>query len=603
MKTLRQFFMASMLLGLSMFSHADVNYKIKITNATQHLAEVQVEFPKVREQVLDVQLPVWRAGRYDVLNFGKNIRQFSATSGAGTHLKFTKTDKGTWQVRTIPGESVLVKYEMYANALGDRTHHIDDTHAYLNASGVMMYAAPFRQHKVSVQLDVPPTWKSRSGMEKSQCDHCFVAPNYDTLIDSPIETGEHEFYSFEYDARSFELVIWGRGNHDGKKIAADLKKIVAETKKTMGDWPFKKRYLFIIHATDGLSGATEHINSTVITRKRWNFIDRRDYLGLLSTSAHEFVHTWNVKAYRAKEMSPYHFQSENYNHLLWISEGHTSYFNDLILLRAGLMMREEFFDNRAKDLLAYQHQPGRFYQSAAESSFDAWIDQNGSERAKNASVNIYTKGRLLALMMDIALRDQTKGEKGLEHLHQYLYAHHRVEQGGFSAEDVRRGLKVVSGHDWNTWWTDYVDGMHELPLTAMYQSIGMYIVIEPGKDALQKEEYFTGLKFRETSDDVLITEVERDSPAWHAGLVAGDTIAAVNGLRVFARDVNEKLWLFQKLPLKLHVFRREELREMALTPLRQAKGKAKLNTVANLSSDQKMLNEQWLGIAWSSTNK
>lgn len=576
---------------------ADVHYNIKISNAAQHLAEVSVEFPAAKNSTLDVQLPIWRTGRYEVLNLGKNIRQFKAVNGKGQSLSFAKTDKGTWQVKTKPGDTVKVSYEVYANALGERTQHIDDTHAYLDASGVLMYAAPYRSQAVTVKLETPSNWVSRSGMDKGACDHCFVAPNYDVLIDSPIETGEHEFHSFDVDGRSIELAIWGRGNYDGKKMAEDLKKVVIETKKTLGEFPFKKRYLFIVHATDGAGGATEHLNSTVIQKPRWSYAPRKEYLGFIKTATHEFVHTWNVKAYRPKEMVPYDYQKENYTRLLWIAEGNTSYLEELVTLRAGLQTRDEFLDDLAKALLAYEHQPGRFQQSAAESSFDSWIDAGG-ERARNASVNIYSKGQLLGNAIDIEVRRQTKGAKGLEHVHQYLYAHHTVDKGGYGEADVRTALKAVTGSDWNAWWATYVDGIGEIPFPELLKAAGLKYVIEAGKDDEQKEEWFTGLRTRESGDFPLVSEVERDSPAWNAGIVAGDLLIAANGLRLTNKDLADRLWLNQQTPIKISLFRRDEMKEIALTPSKQVKGKAKLKALDEVNDDQKMINSKWLGVEW-----
>lgn len=575
---------------------ADIQYQIKITNPTQHLAEVQIDFPAVSGKTLDVQMPIWRTGRYEVLNLGKNVRQFVATNGKGKALSFAKTDKGTWQVKTQPGDTVKISYEVYANSLGERTQHIDDTHAYLDASGILMYAAPFRSQAVKVSLDTPKNWISRSGMDKGSCDHCFVAKNYDVLIDSPIETGEHEFHSFDVDGHTIELAIWGRGNYDGKKMATDLKKVVEEGRKLFGAFPFK-RYLFIVHATDGVGGATEHINSTVIQKPRWGFAPRKEYLNFIRTAAHEFVHTWNVKAYRPKEMVPYEYQKENYTRLLWMAEGNTSYFEEILTLRAGIQTREEFMEEFAKALLAYEHQPGRFQQSAAESSFDAWIDAGG-ERARNASVNIYSKGMLLATAMDIAIREQTKGAKGFEHVHQYLYQHHTVDKGGYSEADVRTALKTVTGNDWSGWWTKYVDGTGEIPFSELFTHVGMRYVVEGGKDDEQKEEWFTGWRTRDTGDHPVVIEVERDSPAWKAGVVAGDILVAGNGLRLTSKDINDKLWLLQQTPIKLSVFRRDELREIALTPNRQVKGKAKLKALDTVNDQQKELNARWLGVAW-----
>lgn len=575
---------------------ADVQYQIKMTNPAQHLAQVDIIFPASSGKTLDVQMPIWRTGRYEVLNLSKNVRQFTASNGKGKALAFNKTDKATWQIQTKSGEAVHISYEIYANALGERTQHIDDTHAYLDASGVLMYAPVFRQHAVSVKLDTPSNWISRSGMEKGNCDHCFVAPNYDVLIDSPIETGEHEFHQFEVDGHPIELAIWGRGNYDGKKMALDLKKIVEGGQKLFGAFPFK-RYLFIVHATDGVGGATEHMNSTVIQRPRWMYGTRKDYMGFIRTAAHEFVHTWNVKAYRPKEMVPYDYQHENYTQLLWIAEGNTSYFEELLTLRAGLQTRDEFLEESAKALLAYQHQPGRFQQSAAESSFEAWIDAGG-ERARNASVNIYSKGQLLATAMDILIRQQTQGSKGLEHVHQYLYQHHSVVKGGYTAGDVRKALKTVTGQDWTSWWAQYVDGKTEIPFAELLTQVGLQHLVEAGKDDEQKEEWFTGWKTRDTGEFPVVAEVERDSPAWNAGVVAGDTLIAANGIRLSSKDANDKLWLNQNPPIKLTVFRRDELRDISLTPSRQVKGKVKLKSLDKAEDAQKSLNASWLGVAW-----
>ena len=575
---------------------AEVQYQIKISNPEQHLAEVQINFPIVNDKSLYVQMPVWRTGRYEVLNLAKNIRQMVATNSQGKKLTVTKTDKSTWKIDTQAGDAVKLSYEVYGNVLGERTLHIDDTHAYLDASGVLMYSPSFKQQAVTVRLETPKTWVSRSGMDKGACEHCFVAKNYDVLIDSPIETGEHEFHTFDVDGHKIELAIWGRGNYDGKKMATDLKKIVEGGQKLFGAFPFK-RYLFIVHATDGVGGGTEHINSTVMQKPRWSFTERKGYLSFIRLAAHEFVHTWNVKAYRPKEMVPYEYQQENYSRLLWMAEGNTSYFGELLCLREGLIKRDEYLEDLAKSVLAYQHQPGRFYQSAAESSFDAWIDEHG-ERARNASVNIYSKGALLATALDIEIRRLTQGKKGFEDVHRYLYQHHNVDKGGYSEADVRTALKFVTASDWSAWWAQYVDGLAEIPLVDLFKSAGLIFTIESAKDEEQKDEWFTGWSIREGGDLAQVSEVERNSPAWKAGVVAGDTLIAANGIRLSSKDINDGLWMQQQTPIKLALFRRDELREILITPLKQTKGKAKMEAIDNVSEQQKLFNASWLGVAW-----
>jgi predicted metalloprotease with PDZ domain len=585
------------LFGASATARADVDYQLRITNAAQHLAEVRATFPASPGPTLDVQMPNWRTGRYNILNLANGVRMFKAFNAKGEALAVTKSDKGTWQVATRPGDAVTVQYELYANLLGERTRHIDDTHAYLDASGVFVYAAPFRGQPVKVKLEVPQNWQSRSGMEAGSCGHCFVAPNYDVLVDSPIETGIHDFYTEKVDGRTIELALWGHGNHDGKQMMTDLKKIVGETAKLYGGkYPFQ-RYLFIVHATDNVGGATEHLNSTVIQKPRWTFAPRKQYLEFVRTAAHEFYHTWNVKAYRPKEMVPYDYQNENYNRLLWIAEGHTSYFEELITLRAGLEKREEFMEEYAKLIDDSLHPPGRFQQRAAEASFDYWI-ATGGERARNASVNIYSKGQLLALMMDIELRRQTGGKRGLEDMHRILFEQHSTAQGGYDVAAVQAALRAVSGQDWTGWWRQYVDGTTEIPFDSLFAQAGLHKLVDVPKDQEQKTEWWAGWTLREGSDPALVAAVERDSPAWKAGVVAGDTLVAVNGLKVSSKDIADKMALSKSGPFKLHLFRRDALVEMPITPLQQPKGKLKLKVEDKPNAAQKAMNAAWLGVAW-----
>ena len=588
-------FLTTLLLAAAASAHAQVDYQLRVTDAAQHLAEVKATFPAASGP-LEVQMPNWRTGRYQILNLANGVRQFKAVDGKGRALAVEKTDKASWRVAATPGETVTVSYELYANTLGERTRHIDDTHAYLDASGLFVYTKASRAQAATVRLEVPAGWASRSGMDSCGA-HCFSAPNYDILIDSPIETGVHEFHTFEVAGRTIELAIWGRGNYDGKKMVEDLKKVVAEGGRMFdNNWPFQ-RYLFIVHATDGAGGATEHINSTVIQQKRWAFAKRKDYLDFISTAAHEFFHTWNVKAYRPKEMVPYDYQKENYNTLLWVAEGHTEYFAELMLLRSGLSKREEFMEGLSKVIDDYRHQPGRFQQTAAESSFDEWMAVGG-ERARNAQVNIYTKGQLLALMMDIELRRQSGGAKGLEDVHRQLYAKHSVAQGGYDAQALQAALRTVSGQDWSGWWKQYVDGVAEIPFDSLLKSVGLQQLAEAGKDDDYKEQWWAGWRLKEGSDPALVSEVERDSPAWKAGVVAGDTLVAVNGIKVNAADIKEKLVLSKSAPFKVHLFRRDELREVMLTPVLRPLGKVKLKALEKAEPGQKALNAAWLGVAW-----
>jgi predicted metalloprotease with PDZ domain len=360
--------------------------------------------------------------------------------------------------------------------------------------------------------------------------------------------------------------------------------------------------LFIVHATNGDSGATEHLNSTVIQKSRWSFSARKDYLDFIRTATHEFVHTWNVKSYRPKEMVPYDFQKENYTTLLWIAEGSTSYFDELNTLKSGIQKRDEYLEQLAKSINDYHHTPGNLRMSASEASFDEWIHGGpDKERARNANSGIYTKGELLGLMFDIKLRIATQGKKGWQDVHNVLATKHTLQHGGFSEADVLAALQQVGGRSFAVEWSDFVDGSKVIPFDDLFNAVGLRFEIDVAKDADIKTERWAGINIKEDSDaqrPALISDVEANTAAWQAGLVAGDIIVAINGLRVSSKDFSERLASQKSDVVTISFFRRDELRELQLPLTTRPKGKAKLKAIDNPSKQQKALNEAWLGQAW-----
>ncbi|MGB2076419.1 MAG: M61 family peptidase, partial [Pseudoalteromonas tetraodonis] len=328
---------------------ADVNYALNISQPEHHLGDVNVEFPKTAQSFLDVKLPAWRTGRYEILNLANGVRYFKASDDEGNELKWEKIDHSTWRVHLNEPTEVNIDYQVYANELGKRARHIDDSHAFIDASGFFMFSESFRQEPVTVELNVPKAWRSVSGMENYKNKHSFKASDYDVLVDSPIETGINELRTFKVNGREYELVVWGEGNYDIELMLTDLKKLVATGNVIWDSYPYE-RYVFMVHATSGAGGATEHLNSTIIQRPRDRFAKREDYLGFISTAAHEFIHTWNVKTYRPKGLAPYDYTNINYSKLLWIAEGSTSYFEDHLLVRSGIQTTDEFFKVLSKTI-------------------------------------------------------------------------------------------------------------------------------------------------------------------------------------------------------------------------------------------------------------
>lgn len=575
---------------------ADVQYQIDLTQPAHHIAKVRVTFPEVTSQTLTVNLPVWRTGKYQVLPLADGVRLFTAKDDQGNELPWQRTASGEWQVALTQPTQVTLDYQLYANELGQRVRHIDASHAYLDASGVFMYSPQFRAEPISVNLNVPSQWNSYSGMA-SKGKHEFVAPNYDVLIDSPIETGINSHQRFSADGKDYELVFWGEGNYDADKIVKDLTALSGQAKAIWDDYPFE-RYVYMVHATSGARGATEHLNSTVIQLPRFNFRERKDYLRFIGTASHEFIHTWNVKAYRPQGLVPYDYQHENMTELLWMAEGSTSYFQGQLLLRAGIMTPKEFLEDLAVRVERNQLNPGREIQSVAQASAGEW-SSTGGDYAINHSVNIYSEGYLTSLALDFSLLNDTKLKHSYRDVHRRLYQDYRVPKG-YSVDDVQHILQDISGKNYAPWWQANVTQPMVLDFPALLAQAGL--TLSYGKD--NKIEPFAGMTFSSAHGSLVLDAVLRNGPAWQAGITAGDEVLAINGLKVTAAGFDKRLNDFKAGDtIEVSLFSNDTLKQVKLTLGEKNSGKLVLQGDAKASKQQKAFFKAWLGIDWPFDNK
>jgi predicted metalloprotease with PDZ domain len=583
------------------FSNAQANVlvNVNIKEPQHHYAQITIEFDKFNREQTNFHLPTWRTGRYEIINLANGIREFTAADESGNPLKWKKIDKDTWQVQDTLDKKVEISYQVYANQLGQRTRHIDDSHAFIDASTVVMYNDTTRNQQHLISLNVPATWRSVSGLESGVAPDQFIAENYDVLVDSPIETGINEHHQFSVDGLDYELVIWGKGNYDSAKMVADLKVLVQQSKHIWQGYPFE-RYVFMVHATSGARGATEHLNSTIIQRSRFKFSSRKDYLGFISTAAHEFVHTWNVKQYRPKGLVPYDYQQENYSTLLWLSEGSTSYLQNQLLLRGDLMSSKEFLESLAKRITGYNHKPGRQSQTVAEASFDKWLEEGG-DYDKNHSVNIYSEGFLVSWLLDFSIIEKTKLEKSYRDVHNILYQDYKIPKS-FDEADLVAILKKLTGENYQDWWRENVHGYAKVDFDKLLAKAGLTLSYADVDEEDSKDKAWMGIKTRESSNGLQITMVEKNSPAWQAGLMLDDIIVAFDGLRMVDKDLTKRLENFKpKDELNVTFFRRDQLFTRLVTLGAIPKAKLKIVPVEQVSEEQKAFFKQWTGIDFPST--
>jgi predicted metalloprotease with PDZ domain len=571
----------------SFISNAN-NYTLTITDAKHHLADAEVDFTDIRTKALTVKLPVWRSGRYEILDLSANIRDFKAFDTSGKSLTWHQDDKNSWRIFVNTPGTVKVTYQVYANQLRDRVSHIDETHAYLDASGVFMYSPSQRDKALTVKLNVPKQWQSVSGME-SIGEHQFKADNYDQLVDSPIESGVHQFDSIKVEAQTYEIVIWGKGNYDMQRLKNDIEKLHYQAKALWKTFPYT-RYVYMYHVGDKLRGATEHVNSTIIQTDRLGFAPDKKYRKVIGTTAHEFIHTWNVKSYRPAGISPYDYDKENYSDLFWMAEGTTSYYDNLFNVRAGIYTTQQYLENMAKDINTFKSKPGRKVMSLSQSSFNTWLNNN-TNRRHNTTVSIYLKGSLVSWLLDKEIRATTNNKKSLDDLSLKLFQKYGKSKQGYTSYNVKQLLKEITNKDFSEFWNDYVEGIKTIDFDDLLNFYGL--TIKPAKKDDAKKVTI-GWKTKTSNNITEISLVDTDGAAFNAGLAAGDEIIAIDNMQIKGNlaEIIESLKTDQSYTV--HYFNQGIIKQTSITPQVAPPDKLKIIAVKKPTKAQKQHFKSWI---------
>ena len=562
------------------------NYTITIIDAKHHLANVTAEFNGIMTKSFSVKLPVWRTGRYEILNLSKNIRNFSVYDANDNALTWQKDDKNTWRIFLKNPGKIKVKYQIYANMLRERVSHIDSTHAFLDASGVFVYSESQRDKALTVKLNVPNTWRSFSGLE-TIAEHTYKAENYDVLVDSPIETGINHYDSIQVEKQLYEIVIWGDGNFDMQKLKNDIQKYHYEAKLIWKTFPFT-RYVYMFHAGHNLRGATEHLNSTIIQTDRFGFAPEKKYNRITSIMAHEFVHTWNVKSYRPAGITPYDYSKENYSDLFWMAEGITSYYDLLLPYRIESFTTETFLTELAKTINSYQNKPGREVMSLSETSFDTWM-KNNKNRSHNTTVSIYQKGSLVSWLFDKRIRELTNNKKNMDDLQYHLYEKYANSDTGYRSFQVLNTLEELTGDSFKDFWKDYVDGTKPIDFIELLNFYGLQF-----EDDKQEPMASFNVKYSEEKGLAKLDLVDNGGAAWLAGLTHNDVLLAIDGYQVTYKDIKDRV---SKLKIgqnySVHYFSQGILKETQVTPTQAAPEKLKIVANKKATRAQKEAFKSW----------
>jgi predicted metalloprotease with PDZ domain len=582
-----------------------IGYTVSMPEPHTHLLRVEMrvggEGGASLPAELDLVMPVWTPGSYLVREYARHVQDFAAGAPDGgsapSPLPWRKVNKNTWRVSTAGARAVVVSYAVYANELSTRTNELNDRHAYWNNAATLMYVAGRLGAPSTLRVVPRPGWKIATALPAAPgAPDTFRAGNYDELYDAPFLAGDFKTIPFDVRGVPHRLVIDGEGNYDPERLRRDVPKIVEAAAALMGGLPYRDyTFLLILHPTAG--GGTEHANSASLIFRRFNFRAEPAYRDFLSLVAHEHFHAWNVKRIRPDALGPFDYTSENYTRLLWVAEGVTSYYENILLRRAGLLSDRDYLNMIAADIAALQATPGRREMSVEEASFDAWIKQyRPDENTINSSVSYYSKGALLGLLLDLEIRRRSAGARSLDDVMRHLYAEFYKKDRNYTPADFQRAAETMAGSSLAEFFRRYVSGREELDYDTPLAAAGLQLLPAPGERGRPTERAYFGATLRQEGDRLLVVNVPAGTPAYDQGIYAADQIVALDGARVTLEAFNARL--AERKPgddVRLTVFRADDLRTIPVKLGARPDTNFRIAPVKNPTAQQSRLYEQWLG--------
>lgn len=577
-----------------------LTYRVYPAEPQAHLFTVEVEIPEPRGQALTLSMPAWIPGSYMIRDFARHILDIAATDAEGTVPceRIAKLDKQTWRL-VHRGLAMRVRYRVYAWDLSVRGAHLDQTHAYFNGAALFLRVAGLDQDPCHLELAPPPGDIGADWRVATSLDPVAIAPagfgtykaeDYADLIDHPVEMGHFRLIPFAVQGIPHRMAITGRHDCDEARLRRDLERICIEQAALFGELPLD-RYLFLVSAQGEGYGGLEHSYSTSLMCVRDDLprptteateppgAGYRRFLGLCS---HEYFHLWNVKRIRPQALMDGGLEREVHTRLLWAFEGITSYYDDLVLVRSGCIDESAYLELLAHAITRVLSTPGRLVQTLAESSFDAWTKlYKADENAPNAMVSYYAKGALVALALDLTIRRDTKGARSLDDVMRALWERHGRTGIGVPERGVEALAAEVTGLDLAGFFRQTLDSTQDIDLAPLLAQVGIELCLRPARGAkdqggLAKDAAgamppaspVLGVRLQSQGSEAIIASVLSGGAALAAGLAAGDTLVAVEGLRVTRKNLDALIARVPAgTPARIHAFRRDELMAFEAHPL------------------------------------
>ena len=584
-----------------------LQYRLGIVRPTTHLAEVEIRAGGVTEPTLEFVMPAWAPGRYAIYDFAKNVQEFSATGGNGQVLSWKKLDKQTWRVETREAEGlVCVRYRVYGNDLTGSFSQIDSTHASISGPSVFMYVDGHKPDPITLTVDAPAGWKLISGFSTFETERTFRVSNYDLLADTPLEVSPAVATAqFVERGKTIRVAVhsFAEPNPDLTPLVASIRKFTASQLEMMPEPDFP-HFTFIFHFAPGipLGDGMEHVNSTSIIAR--SSLSGGGLEEVREMACHEFFHVWNVKRLRPAGLGPFDYTREQYTNALWFGEGVTTYYSFVHLRRSGVWTHERFLERLAEQIRALEYEPGRKLMSAESSSFHAWFYDRSPQMQQtnfaNTTINYYTKGAVLGLLLDLKIRARTAGRKSLDDVMVTMYRKfydaapesYYLHGRGYEDDDLLDAVNEVSGADFKDFFDRYVRGTEPLPYDSDLGAAGLRLRVGTAPGAVPS----LGILTERVPQGLRIAAVRPESAAERGGLSRDDILTAVDELSLATADLAERLRIYPpgtEVPVTVERHGRESRIFVVLDP--PIPTEYSLELLPNPSPAQLAVRAGWLG--------
>lgn len=526
-----------------------IRYRFSYKNPATRLLYLTASFPSIAKEQVFLQLPAWRPGRYEMAYFARNIVSFQVYGEHGTKLPCRKITRDCWEITTQGNKTIQAVYTYYAGELNAGSTFLCGDFLYVNPVNCCVYIPDQTAIPCEIQLDVPDDYQIAIAL-REKAAKIYEASNYHHLADSPF-VASNMLQGKRYLSNGTSFCIWFNGHIEvaWERVLRDFKSFTDQHYEVFGSFPFSE-YHFIIHALPYKAyHGVEHLCSTVITLGPADALMGELYDELLGICSHELFHSWNVKAIRPAEMMPYDYARENYTRLGYVAEGVTTYYGDLLLLRAHLMGRDQWKNLFDQLLERHFQQFGRYNMSVADSSFDTWLD-GYKPGVPNRKVSIYTEGALCAFMCDIIIRKNTGNRKSLDNVMRLMYERFGTSETGYTEYDYQSMLEEVSGRSFSDFFHHYIHGTSDyLPILQDCLYYLGYQLVSGVRDNVYETAF--GFKLIHANNCFVINAVFPGSEAENKGMELDDEILLVNGKEI--TDINQLNEYAAQSALTLHL--------------------------------------------------